>query len=424
MFTDPSRRGHRLIVLVFMSFLAFGSYYCYDGPGALQEQIEKNMTVTTTQFASLYSWYSWPNTILCFLGGFLIDRLFGIRLGAIIFSSIIIGGQVLFAMGGLLNHFWLMQLGRFVFGVGGESLAVAQNTYAVAWFKDKELNMVFGLQLSISRLGSMANFMSMPKVYSALQGTYEGHTLLGVTLLIAAGMCVFSLVCALVLGVLDKRAERLLNRKAAETGEVVRLKDILEFPGSFWVLCYICVAYYVTIFPFIGLGTAFFQRKYDFNQDSANAVDSIPYVISAFASPLFGIMVDLTGRNLMWVALSVIMTLACHAMLTFSYVNPWVPMVLMGIAYSLLACAFWSAVALCIPEHQLGTAYGMMQSAQNLGLAVVALVAGVLVDKYGYMVLEAFFLIWLCTAVLASVGLMVHDIRHGGVLNRGKERTE
>lgn len=135
-------------------------------------------------------------------------------------------------------------------------------------------------------------------------------------------------------------------------------------------------------------------------------------------------MVDLTGRNLMWVALSVIMTLACHAMLTFSYVNPWVPMVLMGVAYSLLACAFWSAVALCIPEHQLGTAYGMMQSAQNLGLAVVALVAGVLVDKYGYMVLEAFFLIWLCTAVLASVGLMVHDIRHGGVLNRGKERTE
>lgn len=40
----------------------------------------------------------------------------------------------------------------FVFSIGGESLAVAQNTYAVSWFKGKELNLVFGLQLSMARL--------------------------------------------------------------------------------------------------------------------------------------------------------------------------------------------------------------------------------------------------------------------------------
>ena len=40
--------------------------------------------------------------------------------------------------------------------LGGENLAVAQNTYAVLWFKGKELNMVFGLLLSVSRLVSMA----------------------------------------------------------------------------------------------------------------------------------------------------------------------------------------------------------------------------------------------------------------------------
>lgn len=38
--------------------------------------------------------------------------------------------------------------------IGGESLAVAQNTYAVSWFIGKELNLVFGLQLSIARLVS------------------------------------------------------------------------------------------------------------------------------------------------------------------------------------------------------------------------------------------------------------------------------
>ena len=55
-----------------------------------------------------------------------------------------------------------MQIGRFVFGIGGESLAVAQNTYAVTWFKGKELNMVFGFQvvyiLCITNINSLTRF--------------------------------------------------------------------------------------------------------------------------------------------------------------------------------------------------------------------------------------------------------------------------
>lgn len=31
---------------------------------------------------------------------------------------------------------------------------MAQNTYAVSWFKGKELNLVFGLQLSMARIVS------------------------------------------------------------------------------------------------------------------------------------------------------------------------------------------------------------------------------------------------------------------------------
>lgn len=38
--------------------------------------------------------------------------------------------------------------------MGGENLGVSQNTYAVGWFKGRELNMVFGLQLSFSRVVS------------------------------------------------------------------------------------------------------------------------------------------------------------------------------------------------------------------------------------------------------------------------------
>ena len=62
--------------------------------------------------------------------------------------------QMVFATGAYLNLFWLMDAGRFIFGMGGENLQVAQNAYAVGWFKGKELNMVFGLQLSMARIGN------------------------------------------------------------------------------------------------------------------------------------------------------------------------------------------------------------------------------------------------------------------------------
>ena len=58
-------------------------------------------------------------------------------------------------LGATLEKVWLTYLGRFIFGIGGESLAVAQNTYAVVWFKEKELNLVFGLQLSMARIVSL-----------------------------------------------------------------------------------------------------------------------------------------------------------------------------------------------------------------------------------------------------------------------------
>ena len=52
------------------------------------------------------------------------------------------------SIGAFYGNFPLMQFSRFVFGMGGESLSVAQNTYASAWFRGDALNMVFGLQVT------------------------------------------------------------------------------------------------------------------------------------------------------------------------------------------------------------------------------------------------------------------------------------
>ena len=41
----------------------------------------------------------------------------------------------------------------------------------------------------------------------------------------------------------------------------IQMKDILHFPAPIWLICIICVAYYVAVFPFVSLGLVFFERE-------------------------------------------------------------------------------------------------------------------------------------------------------------------
>jgi len=98
------------------------------------------------------------------------------------------------------------------------------------------------------------------------------------------------------------------------------------------------------------------------------------FIRSAILSPLLGYVVDKTGRNLYWLMGSITTTIIAHALLAFLFVHPVVPNVLMGISYSILAASLWPMVAFLVPKKMLGTAYGFMQSIQNLGLAVMYVV--------------------------------------------------
>jgi len=56
-------------------------------------------------------------------------------------------------------------------------------------------------------------------------------------------------------------------------------------------------------------------------------------------------------------------------------------MVLLGIAFSLVPASMWPSMVKLVPEKQIGTAYGLMYSIQNLGLWAFPLVAGLILDK-------------------------------------------
>ena len=95
--------------------------------------------------------------------------------------------------------------------------------------------------------------------------------------------------------------------------------------------------------------------------DCISSLSGLVYLVSAVASPVFGFLIDRTGRNICWVLLAVAISLFCHCLLCISWFSPYIPMVLLGLAYSILASALWSLVSLIVAEAQMATAFGIMQ---------------------------------------------------------------
>ena len=116
------------------------------------------------------------------------------------------------------------------------------------------MNLIFGLQLAMARIGSTVNMNVMQPLYQHCQdviGMSPGAHTLGMALLIAASTTVFSFICGAVLGALDYRAERMQSRyeevnEEDEEEKKIQLKDILHFPLQFWLVTLICVLFYST----------------------------------------------------------------------------------------------------------------------------------------------------------------------------------
>ena len=116
--------------------------------------------------------------------------------------------------------------------------------------------MVFGVQLSFARVGSTVNFIVMEDVYHYVSKTlkYTGAECIGAVLFIAALTCLCSMVSALLLGLMDSHAEKVLRRNEGVDPKIAKLTDIKDFKANFWLIAWICVAYYIAIFPFVSLG--------------------------------------------------------------------------------------------------------------------------------------------------------------------------
>jgi len=72
--------------------------------------------------------------------------------------------------------------------------------------------------------------------------------------------------------------------------------------------------------------------------------------------------------------------LIVHLTFTFTMIPPYLPMILLGVAFSLVPAAMWPSMVKLVDENEIGSAYGLMYSIQNLGLWGIPILAGYILD--------------------------------------------
>jgi MFS family permease len=360
---EPSRL-YRWMVLVFLSLAMFGSYYAYDALSPLADVLKQQLGFSDENIGLLQAIYSFPNIFTVVIGGFIIDRL-GLRKSLVIFGVLCLVGPAITASSG---HLSVMAAGRLIFGMGAESLNVGVTAALARWFKGKELSFAFGINLTICRLGSFAALNS-PTWARAAYANWRWP------FLIALALSAFCVVGAIVYWVMEAQAEKNFHLGEASTDKVV-FADLFKFGVSYWYIVALCVTFYSAIFPFQTFAVKFFIEAHGTSREFGGFLSSMLTLFAMIATPLFGLWVDRVGKRALLMMFGSVLLVPVYLMMAYTHVNLYVPMALMGVAFSLIPAVMWPSVAYIVDQSKLGTAYGLMTMIQNIGLFGFNLMVG------------------------------------------------
>jgi MFS family permease len=383
---EPSRL-YRWTVLLFVSVAMGANYYIYDSINPLERVFIDRLGFSATAFAWLNSSYSVAAVLTLLIGGIIIDRI-GTKKAITFFAALCLLGAILTAARGQAG---VMIAGRTVLGLGAESMIVAVITVLAKWFKGKELSFAVGINLTIARLASVAadnsptwaNRVFYPNG-PAGEPSWQGP------LLLAVGAGVLAVVCSGVYWALESRAEG--RYELGKAGEIDKLEfgQIFRFNGSYWLIVGLCFTFYSAIFPFRTFAIDFFTNKIlathggisaseamrVLAHERAGFFNSLLPLSSMIATPLFGLLSDKIGKRAFLMMFGSVLLMPVYLMMGYTNVSLYVPVCMMGIAFSLIPAVMWPSVAYIVDQNRLGTAYALMTLIQQIGFFILNLLIG------------------------------------------------
>ncbi len=382
-------------VLILASFAMATNYYFYDALAPLADLIRMNLGFSSTEYGFFISAYSIPNVFLAMavVGGIILDRI-GIRITGFSFIFLMgLGGTITaygasdtFLSGGFgynfMNSFLtsyspalkMMSLGFFIFGLGAETSIVVLSKVIVKWFKGKELALALGLNLAIGRLGAALAFTLSPRL---IYPEWTTAIWFGVLLLW------LGLVAFMFYMIFDVKLDRQAEIDIKDPEDDFRwsdLKDLVTNRSVIYITL-LCVTFYSAVFPFLKFAPDLLMNKFGMPRALAGDVTSYLMYGTILLTPLFGWVADNKGKSATLMYLGSALLIIAHLMFAKTYIEPRIPIVLLGIAFSLVPAAMWPAVTKIVKQSKLGTAYGFMFSVQNIGLWAFPILIGLVLDS-------------------------------------------
>lgn len=381
---------YRWAVLLCVSLAMFGNYYVYDSLWPVVDLLRQDPGFSYAQIGILSTAYNVAALLVLLAGGYVIDR-FGTKKAITVFALICLAAAFLTVIS---PRYEVILAGRFMLGIGAEPLIVAATTVLAKWFKGKELSFAFGINLSISRLGSASADWST-SFASPLYTNWQDP------LWLATAIAGISVTAALLYWMLEKRAEgryQVGEVKAETDVEALNFKRMFTFSTSYWYIVALCVVFYATVFPFRSFAIDYFQQAHGITRETAGLLSSLLPVAAIILTPLFGLLVDRVGHRALFMAVGSLVMLPLFLAVTYLPAGPdiylWIPFIgsamvpltlflvifLLGAVFSLIPAVMWPAVAYIVEERRLGSAYALMTLCQQLGWAIVPLIIGWLND--------------------------------------------
>jgi nitrate/nitrite transporter NarK len=188
------------------------------------------------------------------------------------------------------------------------------------------------------------------------------------------------------------------------------LHNVLHNKG-FWAIAFLCVLYYASIRTFMNFATDFMVNSYAVDKETAGwVVSSIPYG-AIILSPLFGILYDRMSHSYRLMTVGCVILTVGLLLLNFPLLHSvWYAlflMMLIGIAFSLVPAALWPTVPRMVPLRQLGTAYSIIYYIQNLGLFIVPIWIGNVVDQYTFITGINYHIPMLIFTILSAAAIVM-----------------
>ena len=406
---SPKLRGRAWSALGLAAATNFAAYYNYDAIAPVADMLHTQRGLGQTQIGLLNAVYSLPSIPLALAGGVLVDRI-GPARAALIAAALGLLGACLTAWG---QPFGVMVAGRLLFGTGAETLYVALLVGISQWFGKAHAALAMALFFSVARVGSYLADISPRWAGAIYAAGWQAP------LWLAAGIAGFGLVCAAGFWALERA-----RRPSAVAAEApVRLADLRGLGASFWQICWLNVLFASVFFPFRStFSIAYFQAARGLSLAEAGLTNSWVFFAAIIATPLCGLLADRFGRRASLLALGASLMPLNFLLLATTHCSLWITTALMGVSFSVIPAVIWPATTMLVPRAKLGSAFGLINMLQSLGLTVSNMVAGALNDRFhagaanpsGYWAMFAWFGGWASVAAFCAYGLVWRERRGGG----------